>query len=239
MSSEVAVGSKHELSTSVAPRGAAENVDSDDRVASRISLMQPLSELVADGNAKPGEFRDSVDGRLLGTAKDGFEILVFDFFKTWVQVLKSGGDRGKYISTIPLTAENKGLELEEATSDGLIVRTRTFNYFCLVADKDVSIATPYVLSLSRTGLPAAKKINLFTSRMARMGLDSWAHCIKLTSTQEKNAQGIYHVPVAEFGRAATQEEKAAAEYWYEANRGTLRVHEPTSVNGVDEDDIPF
>lgn len=254
MNQEVAKASSKEVSTSVSPRGAGEELDVEDVQMPKALLMQGLSDLVTEGKAKIGEYRDSISGALLGEEKKPVEMLVFDSNKTWVESLQRPGEKkARYLRTVPMTAANKDLPYEEDHKEGKLIRVKTWNYYILIADKNISEATPYALSFSRTASGAARKLGLFFSRMNRKGLDSWSHVIRLTSYTEKNDQGTFSVPDVELGREAKEEEKLAAEYWYEAMRSSrvkVTVHDekaaevvtaPGTVNVKEreEDEVPW
>lgn len=233
--------------------GAADEVTPDDFLISKALLMQPLSEFVVNGlpegeNAEVGEYRDSISGDLLGKTGEFFEVLIFHRDMTWVIF---EGDPLKYKETVRLTDENRDWPIVE----GDIQRNKTFNFYCLNAKTATQPdVVPIVISLKRTGLRTAKKLQMHFGKLKSKNLPSVEKVIQFKSIKRTNDRGqTFFVADYEVGRDATKEEKTAAWRWYENVKmalaeGRARVDDSDEVaknkkkpEGGEEDDgdVPF
>lgn len=68
------------------------HVDSSDILIPKILLMQPTSEMVADGKAMIGDYRNSVTGEKIGTIVEPFEFVPFHYVKKWDIQLHQGNE---------------------------------------------------------------------------------------------------------------------------------------------------
>jgi len=219
-----------------------EGITNDDITIPKILLMQPMSDLVTDGIAKIGEFRDSLDPeKMLGNDKTPVEVIVFGTFKTWIEFKD-----GEFLSIKRMTGENEGLEREEIQEDGsVITRDKTWNFYCLVpSDIESGETFPYVISFRRTGTKAAKDINTYLVKLKMMNKPSAASVFALTSYKETNDKGTFFVPQVKVVRKTTNEEIAAAKTWYEVlGKSNVRVDDSdvtktttaSSVNATESD----
>ena len=234
------VSNKNEVALASGGWGAAEAVAVDDLKLPRILLQQALSDLVNADKAKPGEFRDSIEGTLLGDDKKPCEIVIFDSFKTYTVMRKTPGKgKSEFVTIEPITPMNLKKPYEEPQADGsTLVNIKTWNYYCLIPGKDVKESLPYMLSLSRTGNGAARKLSLFFSRLSRMSRPSASVVIKLTSAKESNDMGTFYVPDVEISRDANKDELDTARYWYDSIRSAA-VNVIADPISHDDDEIPF
>ena len=67
----------------------------NDIVIPKILPMQGLSQMVADGKAMMGEFRDSLSGEKLGSIAEPIPVVPFHVEKVW-DVLEEDGDQFKW-----------------------------------------------------------------------------------------------------------------------------------------------
>ena len=238
----------------VMPEGAWEGTDDykpEDILISKALLMQPLSELVTDGNAQAGEYRDSISGDLFANEKKVFTAVVFDRFMTWVEF-----EDGKYIRTIPLTHENENLPIQ----DGNIERNKTYNFYMLpesiLEDAD---AMPVVFSLKRTGVLTAKKMQTAFWKLTMINQPLAAIICEFTAIKKTNDKGTFYVAEFKQGRETTKEERETAYKWHlslkkareagtvkvddsdEAakNKGASAAIKPDDDDDDDGDEIPF
>lgn len=210
--------------------GAGEGVAAEDLLIPKILLQQKMSDLVDQGKAKPGEFRSSLSGELLGDEKKPVEVIFFDAFKNWL-IFESD----QYAGNVPYTGER--LAYEEGTTK----RVLCYNFYCLLASRMDDI--PHLLSLSRTGTRAAKSLMTAFARLARIKKPSAAKTFKLSCHQEKNEKGSYHVCDVLEGRDTTAAEQSAAHSWYQDIRKSRVkvVHDVPAEEGasVKDDALPF
>ena len=224
MSEAVIETRKHEVTKAMPTvKGAAENVSASDLPTPRILLMQGQSELVMADKARPGQYIDSLEHRVVGSKQKPLEMLIFDMNKTWVikdrDPSKPANARPDYVRTEQWTAENSNLPWEQEMPNGhTLLRVLTWNYYGLIVDEDVLSNTPVVISFRSTSAPCAKKLNLFAQRHARRSEPSWFSVITLTAEMTTNEKGTFAVADAGVSRPSTEDEREIAEYWYDSVR---------------------
>lgn len=212
--------------------GASEGLNAQDLLIPRIYLMQGLSKLVAERKAQQGEFRGSLDGKLLGSPEKPVEIFLISSFKTWVIFewkadIKNGVDNGKfeYTKTVPVDPENAGWEIEEVINGVKIRRDRALNYFVLTSeDTKEGSFFPSVISFRRTGHVTGKKLATLSALQAQLGQNSWNKVYALIPKLTTNDKGtFYTIDVGPTPRAATDEEKVLARQAYDFVEATKSV----------------
>lgn len=239
-SNEIVSAQKLELTSSGASWGAADEMTVDDFIISKVLLMQGLSEQVTEGNARMGEYRDSVSGELYAGVGENFEVIVFHREMTWT-VFKDD----KYIETIPVNDSNRDLP----TKEGNIERNKTFNYYMLPV-KQLSLmkegATPVIISMKRSGIRTAKTLQKYFHQLKAQGLPSAAKVICLAAKKESNELGTFYTPTFSEGRDSTKEEIDIAYHWYQiikkaSAEGKIKVDNSEDKKPIklDEDTIPF
>lgn len=207
----------------VAPQGwgAADELDMKDIEIPRIWLMQKMSELVSDEKAKEGDLVDSVEGKVFGETVD---VVIFHSSKSW-RVFENG----EYLKTEPVTSANSSAPINE----GSIHRDLVYNYFCLLAD-DKDTGAPYALSMAKTSLGTARKLNAVFLRIAqgKEPKPSAAVVVTLGSRKEKNDKGAWRTwdfTVKGPTPAATLEH---AKFWY--NQFATRAVTPVVAEDMNE-----
>ena len=248
MAEELVEAKSREVALPSGAWGAADEVTPDDFLISKVLLMQALSDQVVNGDAKMGQYRDSVTGELYAAEDENFEALCIYRDMTWVVF-----EDGEYKETVPLTDENRNLPIE----DGKIQRNKTFNFYLLplkgIEESPASVV-PAVLSLKRTGLRTAKAMQTHYNRLAAENLPSAHKVTLLGSSKKTNDRGTFAVPTFSVGRETTREEQLVAYQWYknlveakkknkvrvddsDEKRGAGRSEKPTQE--LDDEDIPF
>lgn len=191
-----------------------EDISNEDIIIPKILLMQPMSELVTDGVAKIGEFRDSLNkDRVLGSDKEPVELIVFGTFKTWLEFKDD-----EFLATRPWTPETSDLKLEEFLEDGSILRRdKVLNFYCLIP-KDIASGEPFpfVLSCRRTSAMAGKTINTHIKKLQMFKKPSAAKVFALNSRKETNDKGTFFVSEINVLRDSTNEELSTAWEWHKA-----------------------
>ena len=77
-SKEVVKKEKNELANPIKmDEWGGSPITSQDIILPRILMMQPMSDMVTEGNAAFGEFRESLNGTKLGDFKNPIEIVPF------------------------------------------------------------------------------------------------------------------------------------------------------------------
>lgn len=239
MDSSKSVVAKEEnaVSTEVVEWGNDVYLGKNDVVIPKILPMQGLSQLVADGKAMMGEFRDSLSGEKLGSITEPIAIVPFHVEKVW-DVLVEEGDQFKWVRSEPLIEDptkegyNDNLPWSDK-EDGLeIKRVRRMNFYVMLPSQiDDGTSVPYVLSFKSTSYREGKK--LFTQmymRNRKANLPPPAYTFILSGVKTKNDKGTFIVPALELGPKTPHKHITECLNWYKLIRqGNVKVDETEEV----------
>lgn len=196
--------------------GQAEEVGIEDFVIPKILAMQAMSKAVTAGEARFGEFRDSMNKTVLGDVNTPVEFIPIAGEKVWI-IFKEEKGVFKYSETIPVTKQNAGWKTEGVTKEGQpIKRYATYNFYVLLTkDLGTGMARPYLLSFRSTSVVTGKNlwVNLF-SRNRNAGLSPGAHILQLIGKKTTNDKGTFIVMEVKETRRSSKAEEAEAEAWY-------------------------
>lgn len=215
MTKEVTKKQETELATStnLDSWGGGPEVTSNDFAIPKILVMQGLSDLVTEGVAKFGEFRDNINGELLGSIEKPMEIIPFHVEKVWVVLKKNEDGDFEYDSTIPVDRTNENWEWTGLDEDGHEVRRdRTLNFYVLLPEEVKNgDAMPYVISFRRTSSRAGKKLmtQMYVRNRQAKKVPA-AKVMNLVGRKEKNDKGTFVVLDVKVSRESTSEEVASA-----------------------------
>ena len=207
-------------------------VGATDIIIPKILPMQGLSELVTDGKAVMGEFRDSVSGEKMGSIAEPIAIIPFHIQKFWDIMEEDSEGDFKWVKSEPLIENpldkgyNDNLPWTDKVDGVEIKRIRRMNFFCMVPSETAKgNDIPYIISFKSTSLREGKK--LFTQMFVRnkkAGLPPCAFTFALSGVKQKNDKGTFIVPTVTMGPKATPEEMNQAFYWYQQiNKGIVKV----------------
>jgi len=231
----VAVKTANEVATEVIQDwGTPQFVGSSDIVIPKILPMQGLSQLVMDGKAMFGEFRDSVNGTLLGSLDKPFEVIPFHLDKVWDIKLEQADGSFKWSRTIPLIENpmdagyNDNLTWEGEENGLKVQRIRRMNFYVMLPSEVASgEGMPYMLSFKSTSIKEGKK--LFTQmyvRNLRASLPPPGYVITVAGLKQKNDKGTYAVPTISVGRKSTAAEINECLSWFKlVKKGAVKVDE--------------
>lgn len=217
--------------------GAIEQMDAGDLLVPKIYHMQAMSKLVAEGEAKPGDFCDSLTGKVLATKDKPLEAIIFGMFKSMV-ISKHDPFSNKYKldKVVTITPENAlqfaNKPFLEDTNEGQFKNNLQYNFYCLIPG---NTDLPYVLSLGSTKTKSAKKINTILSKLSNTGKPGASIVFELSSIPEKNDQGSWFGLQVDQGRNSTAEELQSAYNWYMKSKVQKFVAEDKEH---EEDDQP-
>lgn len=214
--------------------GVSADIDETDLILPQMLLMQGLSTLVANGDAKNGEIRDSLTGELLGDKNGPPKILIFGVKKSWeISVIYPGQKKAKWRESIPLTVANATWGKEEKLPNGeTVVRHMQYNFTCLYTGRDfIQKETPYIVSLRGYSVRPAQKLCSYFMQLEQKNRPSFSRCIELVPTEKENDLGKFYIYDWRPGREATMEEMQACHGWRKRLKGqTVQTHNPnTSV----------
>ena len=211
--------SKNEVAnpSDVAAWGDGMSMSTQDTVIPKVSAMQGLSPLVVDGKAVMGEFRDSVDGVLLGGLDKPVHLIPFLMEKTWVEfdmVVLDGDLERKFKGEIPITADNENLPWKDEANN--IERDYNYNLYCLLPEH-VKKGTDmvHVVSLRRTSRRTGAELStLMYTRNKKAGLPPCHYTILLSGKKISKGTKTYVVMGATKDRPITEKEGALAFEWF-------------------------
>lgn len=139
--------------------GGGNDFSAQDLIIPKILPMQGMSKMVMDRKAQLGEFRESMNGELVGSIDEPVNFVPFHVEKVWVESIKQGNEKPKFAGIIPITKDNEDLPKEE--HNGNMTTFRDFTYYVYVLlEKDLAegVPSPYLLSLKRTSRRCGQKI---------------------------------------------------------------------------------
>jgi len=242
MSKELATKQEQAVSTNVMSDWGEQQMFGQDIVIPKILPMQSTSDLVQDGKAAMGEFRDSVSGVKLGSISEPVDIIPFHVQKFWDIHTQNDDGNFQWSRTEPLIENpaipgfNDNLPWEDKEDGEPIKRVRRMNFFVLLpSEVATGAAIPYILSFKSTSFKEGKK--LYTQmylRNRKSNLPPPAYTFKLSGVKEKNDKGSYIVLSLELGRASTQAEVAECLTWFKTiQKGGVKVDDSDVQGKVD------
>lgn len=224
--------------TQFAGSGVSADVDETDLILPQMQLMQGLSNMVAEGDAKSGEVRDSLNGELLGDKNGPPKVLIFGVRKTWEVSTKGAGQKkDKWKESIPVTVSNALLPKEESDGHGgLIIRHLQYNFTCLYTGREfIQKETPYIVSMRSYSVRPAQKLCSHFTRLEARNRPSYSQVIELIPTEKENDLGKFYAWDWTSGRDATMEEMQACYAWRNRLKNinvTIKTAEPSPVTGA-------
>lgn len=163
------------------------DVSASDLILPKLLLMQGLSELVAQGEAKMGDIINSLTSIVVGDEKKPVKILPFFCRKSWV-IEKWDGSKFQYDHVIPDIGEK--LPYDEEINGVKYKNSHQYEFFCLTEDKSI----PHILSFRGKSHKAGKQ--LYTQMYVinkSLGKSPAAFWIDLGCFRDKNDKGTFMV----------------------------------------------
>lgn len=184
-----------------------EGQTSDDIVIPFISLLQALSPQITEtpvNGARPGMLFNTVTGELYGDEGVTFVPSVTEHvFMEWTPRKEGGGLVGRHELDSPIVAQAR----EESTEFGKFAVTRsdsgkndlieTYYVYGMLLDAENEPVHPVALAFTSTKIKVYRKWNtslrMFTMKSGdrKISPPLFAHRCRLTTVQEKNAEGTY------------------------------------------------
>lgn len=195
-----------------------DSVEKDDIKMPRLSILQGLSEVVIEGNAKMGQIGNSLTKEVYG---DSVDIIPLFMFKTRAQfdiergLVMMSRDNETVTMAIDEFAEHLNRPVNEVpgsewNGDQPPTFSVVYNFPVLLVDKLNQF--PVSLSLMRTATKVAKE---FLSMARFSGEDMFARVYTLKSEIVKGDKGTYALPVVNFNRRCTDEEYEIAKKFFD------------------------
>lgn len=217
------------LSADVQNMWTPQEVSAKEIIIPKLMVMQGLSELVTDGKAMFGEFRDSLTGELLGGVNKPFEFIPFHLDKViYVTKRKAGTtDNYKFSEVITLDAESEKLPWNDTDGDDEVKRSQVYNFYCINPD-DTSM--PIIISFKGMSLRNGKVLNTMAFVKSFLaGSFPPANRYKLIGIKTSNDAGTFVVISTEQSDKSTNAEINSAAKWMKMLKtGEAKTHEESS-----------
>lgn len=197
------------------------NLTARDVVIPKILAMQAMSKLVTAGEAKFGEFRESLNNVILGTEKEPLEFVPFHMEKVYV-VMREEKGKFKFHHQEPITSMTEGHEFEAVSAEGAKEKWyRTMNFYVLLPKElEEGTAIPYLLCFRSSSAKAGQKLcTTMFMRNLKAGKTPAAMVLELSGVKTTNDKGTFIVMDVKEKRASTNKEIEEAFSWNQTIRG--------------------
>lgn len=234
---------KCETTELAAPTGSwgAENTTASDLVIPKLLIMQGLSEFVTDEKiqARQGEIRDSLEGRLLAPVGTPLRVIPFYFYNTWVEFEERNG-KFEFNGIVPRDHTNESAPMEWTEEGKKKRRDKTINCYVLVeSELENGEFLPYLLSFSRTGFKTGKKLVTLVEKLKQFKLAPAHRVFELSSTKVSNDKGTWFGPEIQQVAATNPKHLELAYKWYlTVSKGGVKVDNSDLARGDAEEAAP-
>ena len=204
----------------------APQITARDVAIPKILAMQAMSKPVTDGEAKFGEFRDSLNGVVVGDINNPIEFIPFFMEKVFVVMAEEKGTF-RFRKQVPITAANEDHAYEAVGEDGAPEKWfRTQNFYCL-SPKEIKDGTaiPFMISFRSSSARAGQKIGTqMFMKNPKAGKSPAGAVMELSGAKTSNDKGTFIVMDARWKRDSTRPEVAEAFEWVKTIRaGAVKV----------------
>jgi len=242
MNKELELKKQNELAN-VESFGIADNIESSDLTIPFINIGQGISDAVKKGLVKYGELYDSITNEVLASVNEKLEVI---FIKMDKALFVTSGEKGNKFERIePFTRDYL---YNEEINGVKYQRSLVYRYFCILA-KDIKEGSPFpfAISLMKSNIGTAKKLNTIFSRMKIAKKSSFNYIFDVSVKEEGSGNGTYNAFDIKQGRITTEEEaKVAIELHQFMNNANVKLDEGVETiepskpkNDNDPDDVMF
>lgn len=223
MSKEIAKQTGTEVATQPSGWAMPKGMTSQDIVIPKIACAQAMSKCVVDGEARFGDFIDSMTGEKLGDLKNPVTFIPFYMKKLWAISKKEGGD-WKFLKTEEVTMMNGGKSYFEV-EDGVEYKNEMLYNFYVIKENDSTL--PYIITFKGSSRKAGMMLSTqMYTKNARLGKCPAATVFALSGKKEEGEKGTYIVLGVSVVRDSTAEELAEALAWNQTlATGNIKEHE--------------
>lgn len=233
----------HETTDLAAPTGSwgAENTTASDLVIPKLLIMQGLSEFVTDEKiqARQGEIRDSLEGRLLAKVGEPLRVIPFYFYNTWVEFEERNG-KFEFTGVTPRDHTNETAPMEWVDGGKKRRRDKTINCYVLVESELANGEfLPYLLSFSRTGFKTGKKLVTLVEKLKQFKLAPAHRVFELSTVKVQNDKGTWFGPEIQQVAETSAEHLTLAYKWYlTVSKGGVKVDNSDLARGEPAEAAP-
>ena len=164
---------------------ADSGISTNDLLISRVGIMNALSQLVKDGEAKIGDIMDTGAEEKLGDDKTPVGFIVLKSFKYW-HVEKDK----EYVKNSRTPANNQNEKPWDEPGGIKNIFNHSF-YILLQKDVEDGMILPYTLNFKSTEIKKAKRICNVLYRMAQKGIPSYGNYFELLTKEERNGKNSW------------------------------------------------
>lgn len=198
-----------------------EDMSAKDIMIPKIFIMQAMSKQVTAGDAKFGEFRDSLNNNILSDGKTPIEFVPFLRERCYV-IMREEKGQYKFKTTVPITPANEDWDFEAVDEDGARLkryRTQSF-YALLVKDIKEGSAIPHMISFRSSSSKAGQKLTttMYVKNIAAKKSPA-AMVMELSANKQTNEKGTFMVLDVKEKRPSTTEEVAECFSWVKTIMG--------------------
>lgn len=201
----------------VPPKGSwgAEKSSAADLIIPKILIMQGQSKFVTDEKiqARQGELRDSLQGKLLAKPGEPIRFIPFYLYNTWIDFEKRNG-KFEFVGMYERNTANEDLEWEFTKDGKEMKRTKAINAYVLLEKELGGVFLPYVLSFSSTSFKIGKKFVTLVEMLKQFDLAPAHKVFELSTHKASNDKGTWFAPDVEQVADTSDEHLAIAYNWY-------------------------
>lgn len=231
--------------------------DPKDVLIPKLLLMQPISELVADGKVSAGSVIKSTSEEVVGGKDEPVKIIPLSIFKTWV-VMEKIGNKFEYRRTEPYTSQNANRQWEWTENGASWQANMSINLYALlpqdIAREQKALAAlektgelpdpddallPVVVSFTRTSFKTGKEVATHFAKAESFNTPAAGTTLGLTTEFVKGEKGSYYIfNLTKVGRTPLVELQAAKR-WYDivTSAQALKVDD-SDLKAASDDGVP-
>lgn len=184
--------------------GAADGITSEDILIPRLAVMQSISEMVKNEQAKAGDIVNCMMNEVICPRGSMLDFIPIVSFKFWI--IKRDGD---FESIVPAVSDQE-LAWKEDNIE------RIFNhafYVLLLKDIESGSAFPMQLTFRSTERQTAKILSTLLIHLKRAELASWDKYFSLGTYLKTKDKYSWYATAVKVGGDSSEKAKSEAKYW--------------------------
>lgn len=144
-------------------------IDPSDIIISKIIVAQALSEVVKNGDVKPGEIYESSESQVLAGKGDDLDLIMLNVKKS-IYVFEGEKGQEEFKTIEPYT---EFYDYEKRVDGKLITRHKCISFMCINYNdvKDGHECFPYIINFMKTNYNTGRKIVTQIAKAQTIGID--------------------------------------------------------------------